>query len=285
MIKEIDKSFLRKVFKKRRFWIKKGERGKLIIIGGNKKYSGAPAFNGFGAMACLRSGVDIVEVIAPKRVADIIASFSPDLITYPLNCDYLRLKHLNSILEEVKDKNAFVIGCGLGREKETLSLVKKFLKKMKIPGVVDADALYAFNKNDKNFVLSNFVITPNEKEFGYIFNESVSEDLNKRISQVKKCAKEFKTTVVLKGAVGIVSNGEKVFVNKKNNVFMTKGGIGDILSGVIGSFIAQGNDLIDSSCAGLFLISKAGELTRKKNSFVSSDLLEKISEIVDSFSF
>jgi len=280
MIMHINKSILKKVYKKRRPWSHKDDFGRLLIIGGSKKYSGSPGFNALAAiqaMSAYKAGVDIVEVMAPKRAANIIASFSPDLITYPLEGDYIAKKHLKILLEESKNKSAFVIGGGIERNKKTLSTIKSYLKKIKILGIIDADAIYALKGKIK---LDNFVITPHAHEFYILTGKKPSQDLKKRINEVQQAAKKLNTTILLKGHIDIISNGKQVAINRTGNPYMTKGGTGDTLAGILGSLIAQNNSLFNSACAAAYINGKAGEFTKKKTSLLATDLLEKISKIV-----
>lgn len=282
----ITKTILKKIYKPRKAWCHKGDFGRLLIIGGSKKYSGSPGFNALAAlqaMSAYKAGVDIVEVVAPKRAANIVASFSPDLITYPLEGNYIEKKHLNILLKESKDKTAFVIGGGIERNKNTLSTIKNYLKKINLPGVVDADAIYALKNKSKvkEINLSNFVITPHSYEFYVLTGKKPTENLKQRIKQTEEQAKKLNTTILLKGHIDIISNGKKTAINKTGTVFMTKGGTGDTLAGITGSLIAQGNSLFDSACAATYINGKAGEMTKRKNSLVASDLLEEIGKIVD----
>ncbi len=120
---EVNKDILKKIYKKRPSGVKKYDFGLLLIIGGSESYSGSPALS---ALSAFKSGVDMVRIIAPKRAADIIASFSPNLATYPLEGDWLTIKHLAtlfSMTEAAKivsnGKTAVVIGGGAGRSEET----------------------------------------------------------------------------------------------------------------------------------------------------------------------
>ncbi len=281
MVTQITKSILKKVYKKRRPWSHKDDFGQLLIIGGSKKYSGSPGFNALAsiqAIAAYRTGADIVEVMAPKRAANIIAGFSPDLITYPLEGDYISKKHLPILLKESKNKSAFVVGGGIERNKHTLTTIKLYLKKIKIPGVIDADAIYAL-KNCK-IDLENFIITPHAHEFYILTGKKPSENLKQRIKEVQQEAKKLNTTILLKGHIDIISNGKQTAINRTGNTYMTKAGTGDTLAGILGSLIAQGNPLFLSACAAAYINGKAGELTKKKTSLLASDLLDKISKVV-----
>ncbi len=284
--KIVDRSILKKIYGKRRKESHKDDFGRLLIIGGSNKYSGSPGLNALSALSAYRSGVDIVEVIAPKRAADIIASFSPDIITFPLKGDYIGQKksHLKQVKGQLKDKTGFVIGGGIERRRKTLDFVRKFLKNTKLKGIIDADAIYALQdrKNiQRKIDLSDFVITPHAYEFYILTGEKIEKNLNKKIKQVKKQARRLDTTILLKGKEDIISDGARIKVNKTGNEFMTVGGTGDILAGILGSLIAQGNSLFDSACAAAYINGKAGEISKKHESLISSDLIKNIALIVD----
>src|SRR3989338_3635761 len=186
----INKSILKRIYRKRGSWCHKGDFGSLLVIGGSKLYSGSPAFN---ALAAMRSGCDLVTVIAPERAANIIASFSPDLITYPLKGDYVNSAHLKDIEELLEGKNALVIGGGAGRGRETLIAINRILSKTNIPCVIDADAIHAVAKKT---VRKNFVITPHAREFFALTGMKVKNDINDRNEKVKKAASHLGCTIL-----------------------------------------------------------------------------------------
>lgn len=280
--KEINKQFLKKVYKKRDSKSYKGDFGKLLVIGGNQKYSGAPILNSLAAVSSLKSGVDLVEIVTIKRVADIIASYSPDLITLPLKGKFLSNKHLKKILNESKNKTGFVLGGGIGRKKKTLSFVRNYLKKTRLKGVVDADAIHAFSNKEEKINLKNFVLTPHSGEFLFLTGKKPGGDLKNKIKIVEEQAKILNTTILLKGNIDIISNGKQTALNNTGTKYMTVGGTGDVLAGVTGSLIAQGNSLFDSACAASYICGKAGEKSKKKRSLIASDLIKEIEKIVDS---
>ena len=278
MVITINKSILKKVYKKRSKYSHKGDFGRLLIIGGSNKYTGTPALNALAALASLKTGVDIVEIASPERAADIIAKFSPNLITIPLKGNFLTNKHLKTILKESENKSAFIIGGGIGKKPETIDLVRNFLKKIKIPGVIDADAIYALKKTKIN--LSKFVLTPHSGEFKSLTNIKLDNNLNKRIRYLKETAKKLGTTILLKGHIDIISDGKQTAINKTGNPYMTVGGTGDVLAGIVGSLIAQGNNLFISACAGAYINGKAAEISGKKVSLTATDLIKGIERIV-----
>jgi len=275
----VNKKILKKIYKKREAWCHKYNFGHLLVIGGSKHYSGSPTFN---ALAALRSGVDLVTIAAPQRAANIIASFLPDLIAYPLKGDYLNRKHLPELLRLTKNKSAVVIGGGLCREKEILKAVIEYLKRIEIPCVIDADAIHAIALNKKVVKGKNFVITPHTYEFYVLSGIKVGANLKKRIKAVKEVASELKTTILLKGHIDVISDGKRVAINRTGSPFMTKGGLGDTLAGIAGALLAREVNCFDAACAAAYINGKAGELAAKKyeESLIASDLIQEIPNVI-----
>ncbi|MEM5790919.1 MAG: NAD(P)H-hydrate dehydratase [Candidatus Aenigmatarchaeota archaeon] len=276
---EVNKEILKKVYKKRKPWCHKYDYGSLLIIGGSKHYSGSPAFN---ALAALRAGVDLTTVAAPERAANIIASFSPDLIAYPLKGDYLNKKHLKELLDLTERKTAVVIGGGLTRKKEVIETVIKYLEKIDIPAVIDADAIHAVATKKETLKNKNFVLTPHIFEFKILSGIHVSNNLNQRVRMVKETAVKLKTTILLKGYVDIISNGKKIALNRTGCSAMTKGGMGDTLAGILGAYLARNVETFTAACAAAYVNGKSGELAAKKYSegILASNLIEEIPEVI-----
>lgn len=278
-IPEVKSDILRKIYKKRDPWVHKYCFGHLLVIGGSKHYSGSPAFN---ALAALRSGVDLVTIAAPERAANIVASFAPDLIAYPLKGDYLTRKHLTELCKLTNNKTAVVIGGGLGRERKTFEVILDYLNEVKIPVVIDADAIHAVALNRETIAGKNCVITPHAHEFYVLSQTNVSTDLNGRISLVKEFAEKLRTTILLKGNVDVISNGIETVVNKTGCPFMTKGGMGDSLAGICGALLARGVNCLEAACAAAYINGRAGEIASKKfgESVTTTDLINSISEAI-----
>ena len=275
---EINKSILKKVFKKRRDWSYKYDYGSLLIIGGSNLYHGSPALAG---LVALRSGVDLVTIVAPERAADLIASFSPDLITYPLEGDYIEKKHIPTVMRFCENKTAVIIGGGMCREKKILTAIRELLKRIDLPTVVDADAIHAIARN-KKLIKKNFILTPHTHEFYVLTGKKPNEKLKERIELVKKASSLMKSTILLKGFIDVISDGKRTAINRTGNQFMTKGGTGDILAGICGSLLAQGVNCFDAACAAAFINGKAGDLAAKnrKQGLLATDLIEKIPDVI-----
>jgi len=262
---------------KRKPWSHKYDYGHLLVIGGSKKYSGSPSFN---ALAALRTGVDLVTIAAPERAADIAATFSPDIIAYPLKGDHLSKKHLPEIREILNEKiSSVVIGGGMERNRDSFDAVKKIHDLTAVPFVFDADAIHAI-KAKKIKPRKHDVITPHAREFRILSGREVPDDMKKREKIVKDVAFFLGCNILLKGHIDIISDGKKVKTVKKgkNAVYLTKGGTGDTLSGICGSLLAQYYDSFDSAYYSAKINGVAGELAARENlcGLLASDLLGKI---------
>ena len=168
----------------------------------------------------------------------------------------------------MKNKSAAVIGGGIERRKETISTIINFLRKTDIPCVIDADAIYAVAENKKVVSNKNAVITPHAYEF-YILTGIKTEKMNLKEKEdiVRKTAWKLKTVILLKGNIDIISNGMKTAINMTGSHYMTVGGTGDVLAGIVGSAYING---------------RAGEICarEKKQGMTASDLVEVIPKII-----
>lgn len=257
---------------KRKGFEHKGDFGRLLVIGGGKGFIGTPTLV---ARAAYRTGVDIVTVACPSYVAEKMP-FDPNLIVNPLNSKfYLDRGDLEGILSLNFD--AVVVGSGIGMEEETRSFLKKLLKRIEKPTVIDADALKLIKVK---YLRENHIITPHAMEFKILFDE-YEEEFEKRIEMAKNKAKKTKATIVLKGPVDIVSNGEKTKLNKTGNAGMTVGGTGDVLAGIVGA-ISTKAEKFQAACAGTFLSGLAGDLCYEKFDyfFTATDVIEKIPDAI-----
>jgi NAD(P)H-hydrate epimerase len=276
-VETISKKILGEVFPKRPLWSRKGDFGRLAVIAGSEIHCGSGVFN---ALSALRSGCDLAFLVSPERAADAASRF-PDLITHPLEGRFVSESHLKEIELAVEGfrSTALVMGCGLGRKKETKEAILNLIDWCKIPLVIDADGLRAVSGNLG--VLrgkANVVLTPHANEFLDLSGKEVSENLGERIEAVKNFAFKWNCVVLLKGHYDIISDGNRVAVNKTGSPFMTKGGMGDALSGICGGFLARGAKPFEAACAAAWINGKAGEIACKKlgEGALASDLVKEI---------
>lgn len=257
---QTSKSLIKKWIPKRDPWSHKGDSGRLVVIGGNKSYTGGPALT---ALAALHVGADLAELIAPRRCADIAATYSPDLITHPQRGDVLNSWHLRETGHILDHASAFVVGNGMGKRRETELYVRELLKKTKLPRVIDADGLFFLSKREM-LVTPHTVLTPHSHEFFLLTDKHPTDKVVERQGMVERFAKKLGCTIVLKGHVDIISDGKQTAINKTGNPLMTKGGTGDILAGAVGGLLARGLSPFQAACAGTWISGTAGDMGAKR---------------------
>jgi NAD(P)H-hydrate epimerase len=279
---------LRVVSKKRLPESHKGDFGRVLVIGGGggEYYSGAPALAG---LAALRTGADLVNIAAPSSVSNAIRSYSLDLIVRDLPGDYLSKKALSSLETLLKWPSGVIIGPGLGLDPETSEVILILLEKireLKIPVLVDADAIKAMA--EKNKILSGIpgVITPHFGEYKILTGIDLSKikDSYDRLQTVQKSARELGVTLLVKGKEDFISDGDRAKINRTGTAAMTTGGTGDVLAGVVGCLLSQKYDPFRAANAGAFINGLAGEYAEKKHygpHIVATDLLEFIPKAMD----
>jgi len=274
-VKRVDKSLVKRVYTKRKPNSRKGEFGKLVIIGGSYIYHGSPTL---AALAAYRAGCDLVYLIGPRRAMDLAAAFAPELITFPLNCDVITKKEVTSIIEFLNKKHAFVIGGGMLRTKEVQEAIAELLRRVTLPCVIDADAIYAVASH-KEVIRNNMVITPHSYEFYVLTGRRVDElGTEKKVEAVENAARELGCTILLKGNVDVISDGRDTALNYTGTPYMTVGGTGDTLAGICGALLARGNDPFTSACVAAYINGKAGEIAAKEKGegLLPTDLIEAI---------
>ncbi|MGM0439481.1 MAG: NAD(P)H-hydrate dehydratase [Patescibacteria group bacterium] len=282
----IDDSIL-DIYSQREEKAKKYDHGSVLIIGGSQIYSGSPAISG---LAALRSGADIAQIIAPRRSADIVAGFSPDLITYPIEGKALESNDLTRLFEITQAAKAasrgnlaVVIGGGIGRKEETKELVRRYVKDVSVPVVVDADGIYAFEEEGEEFLHENCLFTPHLYEFSILTGKKVNNLSNEEKQEaVKEAAAEMGITIALKGAFDIVSDGSEVAINEFPVPELTAGGCGDSLAGIAGAILARTQNPMKAGMAAVYLNTKAGQLAanKKGESLIAEDLIARLSEAI-----
>jgi ADP-dependent NAD(P)H-hydrate dehydratase / NAD(P)H-hydrate epimerase len=222
----------------------KGKFGHVLVIGGSYGKAGAPAM---ASLACLRSGAGLVTAAVPKSIVDTVTRIAPELMMVPLaegskgavsfkNLDGAKLDAL------VKQISVVAVGPGLSTEGDASAFARQMVEKTTVPVVVDADALNAFA--GKTQLLSGagrvIVLTPHPGEMARLAGLTVKEVEADRVGLARKFATKHKLTLVLKGWRTLVAHPDgSIAVNTSGNPAMSKGGSGDILTGIVAAMLAQ----------------------------------------------
>jgi ADP-dependent NAD(P)H-hydrate dehydratase / NAD(P)H-hydrate epimerase len=257
----------------------KGDFGRLLVVGGSENFSGAPAFSALAATKC---GTDLVYVASPEKTVQTISSYSPDLITIRLTGDHLKPSAVTELERWVKAMDAVVLGPGIGLHEDTIEFVWKTIalaESLNKPLVLDADAIKIFARR-KRRLRTAAVLTPHAGEFAVVAQRKPGEGLELKAEAAEQLAKEIGATIILKGHVDVVTDGNRTKLNSTGNSFMTVGGTGDVLTGIVGGFLAQHIDPFRAAVAGAFLNGLAGDiLIEEKGPAISpSQLVEYVSE-------
>lgn len=260
----------------------KGDFGRLLVIGGSETFSGAPALV---ALAALRAGVDLAYVAAPEKTAYAISSMSPDLITIKLEGKHLNPANIPALKTYIEIANAVVLGPGLGLHPETREAVKAVIEAVETSGkplLLDADGLKAFAEYKRKLNVPS-VLTPHAGEYVILTGKKLLGELKEKVVEVQKTAAELGAIILLKGPVDIISDERRFKLNFTGNAGMTVGGTGDVLSGIVGAFLAQQADPFEAAVAGAFVNCAAGDFVFEEKGchMVATDLIDWIPKILD----
>lgn len=256
----------------------KGSRGRLLMICGSWGMAGACIM---AARAALRCGIGLLEIVCEERVYPIIAGAVPEAVfTMP---DTGREKLERSF----RTASACVLGCGLGSEQD--GLIRRALEECPSPMVIDADALNFCARTgfDLKGLCVPRVITPHPGEASRLLGKSIAQVQSGRIPAAFELSELSGGTALLKGAATVIVEPDgRYAINPTGNPGMAKGGSGDVLSGMIGSFLAQGAEPFLAARCGAYLHGLAGDRCRDRLSargMLPTDMIEALSEIFKDF--
>lgn len=243
--------------------INKYESGHVVVIAGSKGMHGAAVL---AAKSALRSGAGLVTVLTEEDCYVPVASQVSEIMVVPIRYSTELLDNEQAI-RIIEKADVLVLGPGLGRKNETIEMVRLLLSSLELPIVLDADALFAYNQQVERLsqTKSALVMTPHFGEFAKLIGKDYDEILPELLDLLTDLSESTGQTVLLKGRYSIIVNsmGDIVF-NPTGNPGMATAGSGDVLSGVIGSFIAQGLYLDTAAAAAAFFHGLAGDIAAEK---------------------
>ena len=249
----------------------KGDAGYVLVVGGNSGFSGATVLAG---LAALRTGAGLVSIAAHPDSVTAIRSAQPELMVHPI--------HAASEIEPLFERAAVIIvGPGLGQDTWAQALFEAVLKTDK-PLVVDADALNILSKAPKHY--DNWVLTPHPGEAARMLDKSTKNIQQDRLHNARAIQDKFGGVVVLKGANSLITTKDDVpTVCAEGNPGMATAGMGDVLTGVIASLIAQGIPQLEATKLGVWLHASAGDkaAVNGERGMIASDVLPELRRLVN----
>jgi len=285
----VDQAQVRSILPDRARDSHKGSFGHVYVVAGSRGKSGAALMTG---LAALRSGAGLVTLWLPRSLQKGVIGKFPELMTDLLpeteegTSDRSGAERLVSLLQ---DMDSLVLGPGVTTHPSTKKLVWELVRRSPVPVVLDADGINAFvppaepirNEEDQPVIL-----TPHPGEMARLIGKKISDVQKNRLGTARDFAVARRCYVVLKGFQTVIATPEgELYINNTGNPGMATGGTGDILSGIMGRFVAawkiqharrEKSDLADFICAAVHLHGLSGDLAAEKEgmeSLIATDLL------------
>jgi hydroxyethylthiazole kinase-like uncharacterized protein yjeF len=264
----------------------KGSFGHLLVVAGSLGKAGAAVMAVRGA---LRTGAGLVSVATPNSLVPIIQQhvFESMCIPSAESIDgTLGMGAENELLKASAKMSACAIGPGLSTHYETVRVARNFIQRLTIPAVIDADGLNALAGSLELLgkIKAPVIMTPHAGEMGGLLGISPRKVQKDRIGIASAFAMKYNVTLVLKGAATVVATPDgEVYINSTGNPGMATAGTGDVLTGMIGSFLAQGYAATQAACLGVYLHGLAGDLAAGEKggaAMIAGDLIEKIPQAI-----
>ncbi|MEM6342498.1 MAG: NAD(P)H-hydrate dehydratase [Bacteroidota bacterium] len=276
----LDNHFVERLSQKRPSDSHKGTFGHVLLIGGSRNMSGAICLT---AEASMRSGVGLCTVLCPEPCRQPLLTRLPEAMCVGLGSaerSTLELGDLPVIKKMMQGKSAIAIGPGMGTGSETAALLKALLPLIEVPLILDADALNLLAKlpNWQNLLPSNCVLTPHPGEMRRL--SKVVAVNQYRLETTERLARESGACVVLKGKYSLIAHPDgRTYVNPTGNAGMATAGSGDVLTGIIASYLAQSYPSLSAAALGVYHHGLAGDLAAQANSqaaLIASDIIREL---------
>jgi NAD(P)H-hydrate epimerase len=277
---------IKKSFPKRRPDAHKSDFGHVLVIAGASGYTGAAYL---ASQAAIRSGSGLVTLAIPKSLYNVMATKLTEVMVRPFAETKewsLSLGAKKALLGFAEKCNAFAIGPGLSQNEETGSLIRDLVSELSGPIVLDADGINAFDGRADKLRRDNcaLILTPHPGELSRLTGKSVDVIQKNRKDVALEVAREYNIVLVLKGHNTVVVGPEgQLYVNETGNPGMASGGVGDLLTGIIAAFLAQGVENFNAATLGVYFHGLAGDLALKEKGplgLIATDLLEKLPEVL-----
>lgn len=261
------------ILKPRATFSHKGTYGHCLVVAGSYGMIGATVLC---AKAAVNSGAGLVTVHIPKCGYDIVQQSAPMAM-----CKVDTNENFITSISNIDKYSSICIGPGLGTNVQTKKALEMIISDVKVPLVLDADALNIISENKELLTTlpENTIITPHPGEFDRLFGKSNCG--YERMKKAIEVSKKHKLIIVLKGAYSqIVNSDGTIFFNSTGNAGMATGGSGDVLTGVIGGLLAQGYTPLNASKLGVYIHGLAGDIAKfnfGETPLSAQDIVESLS--------
>ena len=268
----------------------KGSFGKVLLICGSKNMVGCCYLATMGA---LRSGAGLVTLAFPECLYIPLTSRLTENLFLPLSCDekgFISKDNINNIIEKVNNSDIVMLGCGIGVTDDTKDIVIDVILNSKTPLILDADALNCIA--DSVDILSradcDILLTPHPGEMSRLCGKAITKIQENREQTVIDFCSKYNVNLLLKGHETVVCNKEctEIYINKTGNTGLSKGGSGDLLSGIISGLYPSmkkgGNFLFSSAVLGAFIHGLTSDFLKEEfseYSMLPSDCADALPDV------
>jgi NAD(P)H-hydrate epimerase len=279
----IDATAARALLRPRTRTAHKGSCGHVLIIAGSRGKTGAAAM---AANSALRTGSGLVTLAVPAALHDILEVKTTEAMTVPLDDSgrgYLGTLALPEVQALLSERDAVALGPGISRNPDTIAFVHRLIAGIRLPLVIDADALNAVSEQPdllRTAASRQIILTPHPGEMARLCGASIAEIERDRIGTARDFATRFGVHLVLKGARTVCAAPDgRIAINGSGNPGMASGGMGDVLTGVLVSLLGQGYDPFEACRLGVYLHGAAADLVAADKGEIgisATDVQEKL---------
>ncbi|WP_169729942.1 NAD(P)H-hydrate dehydratase [Thermicanus aegyptius] len=262
----------------------KGSYGHVFIVGGSRYYPGASML---AAMAALKAGAGLVTLGVPASLVSSMAAFSPDPTYLPLPEEegHLKEEAWAAVLNEAENFSVLAVGPGLSRWEEGTKGIAKLVQECSTPLILDADALNLLARDPSilHGKKGEVLLTPHPGEMARLTGRTVAEIEGDRPGWARRFALQYGVLLLLKGSYPLIATPSgKIYLNPKGSAALSKGGSGDVLTGLIAGFMAQKHNLLESTLLASYLHGVIGEKMMAKGgrTLLSSEILSFVAEVM-----
>ncbi|OGC41983.1 hypothetical protein A2Y85_06900 [candidate division WOR-3 bacterium RBG_13_43_14] len=265
----------------------KGTFGQILVIAGARGYAGAAAM---ASQAALKTGAGLVRLATPLCVVEAVEANTMEIVKVPLNetkSGTISSTAVDQLKVPLSKSDVVVLGPGLTTHNETAQFVKKILPKIKVPLIIDADALniIAGDIGILEQIKAPCMITPHPGELSRLTGRKPTQINDQRIDLALEFATKHGITIVLKGAPTVIAGPDgEVYINPTGNSGLASAGSGDVLVGMIAAFLAQQSPIRDAAQLGVFMHGLTADLIASDSneySIIAGDLLSNIGRAFD----
>jgi len=248
----------------------KGIFGSVLNIAGSVNYPGAAYLS---SISPLKTGAGYVTLASIDTVINSVAAKTSEVVFFPLRCSDGRIscKNVDNLVKLAQKHTVVCLGCGIGvlpeSDENVSQFVINFLEEIEnsdIKIVIDADAINAIAKMKYTRLPKNSILTPHPKELARLLNLPLEKVLSEKNKYTELAADKYNAVVIAKGFTTVIADSDCTYISSTGNSALAKAGTGDVLTGMIAGFVAQGASLVEAAALGVYLHGCSGKMAAEK---------------------